>query len=99
MSEKTKRPSAYVALGPLRYRVSHVNDPMLTGISDVAVTGDRIVVLRRQAPELVMLGPNGAMTGESTELPQFVCGHGLRAISAERNGRDGHGWAQDRASG
>ena len=93
MSEKTKRPSAYVALGPQRYRVSHVDDPMLMGISDVAVTGDRIVVLRRQAPELVMLGPNGAMTGESTELPQFVCGHGLRAISANEmaaTDTDGH---------
>ncbi len=93
MSEKTKRPSAYVALGPQRYRVSHVDDPKLMGISDVAVTGDRIVVLRRQAPELVMLGPNGAMTGESTELPQFVCGHGLRAISANEmaaTDMDGH---------
>ena len=59
MSETAKRPSAYVALGAQRYRVTHVSNPMLSGISDVAVIGDRIVVLRRQAPELVMLATTG----------------------------------------
>lgn len=93
MSETTKRPCAYVALGMQRYRVRHVSDPMLSGLSDVAVLGDRIVVLRRQAPELVILGPNGAMIGEGTDLPQFVCGHGLRATSANQlaaTDMDGH---------
>ena len=93
MSETAKRPSAYVALGTQRYRVTHVSDPMLSGISDVAVIGDRIVVLRRQAPELVMLGLDGTMLGETAVLPQFVCGHGLRATSASQvaaTDMDGH---------
>ena len=80
MSETAERPSAYVALGPQRYRVTHVSSPMLSGISDVAALGDRIVVLRRQAPELVMLGLDGTLLGESADLPHIVCGHGLRAI-------------------
>lgn len=93
MSETAKRPSAYVALGAQRYRVTHVSDPMLSGISDVAVIGDRIVVLRRQAPELVMLGLDGTMLDETANLPQFVCGHGLRATSASQvaaTDMDGH---------
>ena len=93
MSETAKRPSAYVALGAQRYRVTHVSNPMLSGISDVAVIGDRIVVLRRQAPELVMLGLDGTMLGETAVLPQFVCGHGLRATSASQvaaTDMDGH---------
>jgi hypothetical protein len=93
LSETAKRPSAYVALGAQRYRVTHVSDPMLSGISDVAVIGDRIVVLRRQAPELVMLGLDGTMLGETADLPQFVCGHGLRATSASQvaaTDMDGH---------
>ncbi|MCZ4367707.1 hypothetical protein [Sulfitobacter dubius] len=93
MSETAKRPSAYVALGAQRYRVTHVSDPMLSGISDVAVIGDRIVVLRRQAPELVMLGLDGTMLDETADLPQFVCGHGLRATSASQvaaTDMDGH---------
>ncbi|UOA31565.1 hypothetical protein DSM110093_01335 [Sulfitobacter sp. DSM 110093] len=93
MSDIAKRPTAYVALGPQRYRVHHVSDPLLSGLSDVAVLGDRIVVLRRQAPELVMLGPDGVLLGESTDLPEFVCGHGLRAIGTEHlaaTDMDGH---------
>lgn len=93
MSETAKRPSAYVALGPQRYRVYHVSSSMLSGISDVAVLGDRIVALRRRGPELVMLGLDGSLLGESADLPQFVCGHGLRAISADQlavTDMDGH---------
>ncbi|MDF3349273.1 peptidylglycine monooxygenase [Sulfitobacter sp. KE34] len=93
MSENAQRPTAYVALGAQRYRVSHVSHSMLSGISDVAVMGNRIVVLRRQAPELIMLGPDGAMTGESSDLPQFVCGHGLRATFENKlaaTDMDGH---------
>jgi sugar lactone lactonase YvrE len=93
VSEDAKRPTAYVALGPQRYRVARVADPALLGISDVAVLGDRIVVLRRQAPELVMLGLDGSMLDQSTELPQFVCGHGLRTIGDDRliaTDMDGH---------
>lgn len=93
MTETAKRPSAYVALGAQRYRVAHLSDPMLSGISDVTVIGDRIVVLRRQAPELVMLGLNGRMLGASADLPQFVFGHGLRATCANQlaaTDMDGH---------
>ena len=32
------------------------------------------------------LGPNGAMIGEGTDLLQFVCGHGLRAMAKPRKG-------------
>jgi DNA-binding beta-propeller fold protein YncE len=93
VSVQGKRPDAYVALGPQRYRVTHIAGPMLSGISDVTVSGDRIIVLRRQAPELVMLGLDGTILDASAELPQFVCGHGIRTIGTDRiaaTDMDGH---------
>ncbi|MEP3440975.1 6-bladed beta-propeller [Sulfitobacter sp.] len=74
------RPAAYVTLGQQRYRVKHVSHAALSGITDVSVFDDRIVVLRRQAPELVTLARDGSLLNHSVDLPQFVCGHGLRTI-------------------
>tara|TARA_R110002049_G_scaffold23545_3_gene83375 strand:- start:100396 stop:101253 length:858 start_codon:yes stop_codon:yes gene_type:complete len=87
------RPSAYVALGPQRYRVQHVTDAALSGITDVAVLGDRIVALRRHAPELVTLTLDGTVLTQAAPLPQFVCGHGLRSLGTDRlavTDMDGH---------
>ncbi|MEM5500372.1 hypothetical protein WNY59_02085 [Ahrensia kielensis] len=78
------RTNAYVALGQKRYRVAHITDPSLIGISDVAILGDKIIVLRRKTPELVLLNLNGTLLDHSVELPQFVCGHGLRSLAFER---------------
>ncbi|MBY6144769.1 hypothetical protein KUW09_11990 [Mameliella alba] len=83
------RPTGYVALGHQRYRVAHIMDPALTGITDVAVRGDRILALRRNAPELVLLDLDGRLTGETAGLGDFVCGHGLRLLN------DGHLAATD----
>ncbi|MEP1766011.1 MAG: hypothetical protein ABJJ53_05115 [Sulfitobacter sp.] len=75
------RPPAYVALGQNRYRVTHVTDERLSGITDLAILGDNIVVLRRRMPELVMLAHDGTILNECADLPQFVCGHGLRSTA------------------
>ncbi|MEP3783310.1 MAG: hypothetical protein ABJM65_00630 [Ascidiaceihabitans sp.] len=75
-----KNHTAYVALGQQRYRVEHVTYTDLSGITDVTIFNDQIVVFRRSVPELVMLALDGSILNQSTELPQIVCGHGLRAI-------------------
>lgn len=88
-----QRPATYVALGERRYRVAHVADPALDGLSDLALCGKTIVVLRRQVPELVLLHPDGGLTGETAELAQFACGHGLRSLGDGRlaaTDMDGH---------
>ena len=88
-----KRPTAYVALGQQRYRVEHVASPVLSGITDVTIFDDKIVVLRRQTPELVMLALDGSFLNQSAELPQFACGHGLRAVDDNQlvaTDMDGH---------
>lgn len=93
MMAAPQRPPAFVALGAQRYRVRHITDAALSGISDVAMLGGKIVALRRQAPELVVLGPDGTVSGTSADLAQFVCGHGLRAIGMDRlaaTDMDGH---------
>ncbi|WP_341366145.1 hypothetical protein [Yoonia sp. BS5-3] len=76
------QPTAYVALGEQRYRVAHFVETVLAGISDVAVLGDKVIVLRRQSPELVVLGLDGKLSDHSVALPDFACGHGLRNIGA-----------------
>lgn len=89
----TERPTAYVALGQQRYRVEHVTDTGLVGITDVAIFDDKIVVLRRRAPEFVLLALDGSILNQSAELPQFVCGHGLRTIDDNQliaTDMDGH---------
>ena len=86
-------PKTCVALGKQRYCVTHFTDPELSGISDVAVLNDKIIVLRRRAPELVVLGPDGTLTGQSVTLTQFVCGHGLRTFGSDllaATDMDGH---------
>lgn len=93
LTPNTTRPTAYVALGQQRYRVAHIDDAALTGISDVAVLGDKVIALRRQSPELVVLGLNGMLLDHSVTLPDFVCGHGLRNIGAGQlaiTDMDGH---------
>ncbi|MEP3346070.1 MAG: hypothetical protein ABJN34_01145 [Litoreibacter sp.] len=88
-----RRTAAYVSLGQQRYRVEHIADPALAGISDVATLGDKIIVLRRQSPQLIVLGPNGTSLETCVELPQLVCGHGLRKIGCDRlavTDMDGH---------
>lgn len=80
VQHQPSRPAAYVALGQQRYRVKHVSHAVLSGITDVSILDDRIVVLRRQAPELVTLARDGSLLNHSVDLPQFVCGHGLRRI-------------------
>lgn len=89
----TKRPMAYVTLGQQRYRVEHVSDTTLSGITDVTIFNDQIVVLRRRAPELVMLALDGSILNQRAELPQFICGHGLRVIDDNQlvaTDMDGH---------
>ncbi|WP_283637901.1 hypothetical protein [Marinovum algicola] len=88
----TPRPPAFVALGARRYRVAHVP---LEGVTDLAITGGRIVVLRRRIPELVELAFDGTILAER-DLPDFVCGHGMRALGGAAAGvlaatdMDGH---------
>lgn len=76
----TPRPPCYVALGTQRYRVDHVVDDALTDLSDVAIHGDRVTVLRRQAPELVQVTLDGTLCPDTIDLTQLVCGHGVRAF-------------------
>jgi hypothetical protein len=84
MPSRATRPSAYVTLAAQRYRVHRLAHAALAGICDVAVLGDQIVILRRQAPELMVLALDGTLLGQSAELVQFVWGHGLRAIGGDR---------------
>ncbi|MEX3314430.1 hypothetical protein [Sulfitobacter sp. PS-8MA] len=80
---ETARPPAYVALAEQRYRVAHIAGPELSGISDVAVFGARVVALRRGQPELVPLQLDGSLAGQGQALPDLVCGHGLRRIGPD----------------
>lgn len=88
------RPAVRVALGDRHYEVSHVSggvETPLTSVSDVAVMGQHIVVLRRQAPDLRLLDSNGKDIG--TAQPQLTCGHGIRRISPDMlavTDMDGH---------
>ncbi|MFW2589848.1 hypothetical protein [Sagittula sp. SSi028] len=75
------RPAPIIALGAQRYRVDHIRHDLLSGICDVAMLADRIVVLRRGAPELVVMDLAGEVM-TTADLPDFVWPHGLRA-SAE----------------
>lgn len=77
----TTRPAIHVALGERRYVVRHMAHDALAGISDIAVDGDRIIALRRRAPELQVMGARGSLRGEGHDLPQMACGHGLRRIA------------------
>lgn len=92
----TARPPAYVALGAQRYQVQHLAvgaDAPFAGISDLAVLADRIVVLRRQLPELQLLDTDGTGKIDSQPLPQFTCGHGLRVLGPDllaATDMDGH---------
>jgi len=93
LNANTSRPTAYVALGQQRYRVAFIADPALTGISDIAILGEKIIVLRRQSPELVVLGLDGTLLDQSVALPDFVCGHGVRNIGSGQlaiTDMDGH---------
>lgn len=88
---RADRPAAYVALGAQRYLVRHFADPGLSGISDLTLCDGQLMVLRRQAPELVALAGDGNM--HSRDLAQMVCGHGLRALGGGRmaaTDMDGH---------
>ncbi|MDB6178716.1 6-bladed beta-propeller [Paracoccus sp. Z330] len=84
--------SRYVALGNQRYHVQHLDlGDGLTGISDLAVHGERVIALRRQAPELAVLEP--AMALADHPLRQITCGHGLRALGPDMlaaTDMDGH---------
>lgn len=64
----------------------------ITDISDVAVLGDKILVLRRSAPQLLRFDFEGRFEDSHT-LPQVVFGHGLRALPEDRialTDMDGH---------
>lgn len=93
MTAPAARPTAHVALGEQLYRVKHIADETLGAITDLTVIGETVVALRRTAPELVMLGPDGTLLGTQADLAQFACGHGLRSVGEDQlaaTDMDGH---------
>ncbi len=64
----------------------------LTDITDVAILGDEIIVLRRASPQLVTFDLSGKHR-RSCVIPNVVLGHGLRALPNDRlalTDMDGH---------
>ncbi len=86
-----------ICLGETLFAAHEVSCPQIlpqavTDLSDVAVLGEKIIVLRRSTPQLVCFDLEGRYES-SCSLPMVVLGHGLRSLPGNRlalTDLDGH---------